>query len=92
MKTKWKYTMKIRTLIALVLVTMLIGCTKLTMENYEKIKVGIGYSDVVKILGKPDSCSEALFAKSCVWGNEQKNITVNFLGDKVILPTRKNIK
>ena len=71
---------------------MLPGCSKVTMENYRKIKMGIGYGDVVRILGKPDGCSEALFARSCVWGNERKNITVNFLGDKAILFTSKNIK
>jgi rRNA processing protein Krr1/Pno1 len=71
---------------------ILCGCSKLTMENYSKIKMGIGYGEVVKILGKPDNCSEALFVRNCVWGNEQKNITVNFMGDKVILFTSKNIK
>lgn len=71
---------------------MLIGCSKLTMENYSKIKMGIEYSEVVKILGKPDNCSDALFVRNCVWGNEQKNITVNFVADKVLLITSKNIK
>lgn len=84
--------MHIRLIIALSSLTMLLGCSKLTMENYSKIKMGIEYGDVVKILGKPDNCSEALFARSCVWGNEQKNITVNFVGGKVILFTSKNIK
>ncbi|MDA8413101.1 MAG: DUF3862 domain-containing protein [Desulfobacteraceae bacterium] len=84
--------MKTRTIMLLVLALMLFGCSKLTMENYAKIKTGIEYSEVVKLLGKPDSCSEALFVKSCVWGNEQKNITVNFLGDKVILSASRNIR
>ena len=82
----------IRLIIALSLLAMLVGCSKLTMENYSKIKMGIGYAEVVKILGKPDNCSEALFVKNCVWGNEQKNITVNFVADKVMLFTSKNIK
>jgi hypothetical protein len=82
----------IRLIVALSLLVMLLGCSKLTQENYAKIKTGIEYTEVVKILGKPDSCSEALFVKSCVWGNEQKNITVNFVGDKVILSTSRNIK
>lgn len=82
----------IRLILALSLLAMLIGCSRLTMENYSKIKVGVEYSQVVTILGTPDSCSDALFVKSCVWGNEQKNITVNFVGDKVLLPTSRNIK
>ena len=84
--------MKTRTIMLLVLALMLFGCSKLTMENYAKIKTGIEYSEVVKLLGKPDSCSEALFVKSCVWGNEQKNITVNFVSNKAILSSSRNIK
>jgi len=83
---------QIRLIMALFLLAMLFGCSKLTMENYAKIKMGIDYAEVVKILGPPDNCSEALFVRNCVWGNEQKNITVNFAGDKVILFTSRNIK
>ena len=82
----------IRLIIVLGSLAMLLGCSKLTMENYSKIKAGIAYSEVVKILGTPDNCSEALFVRNCVWGTEQKNITVSFMGDKVVLFTCKNIK
>lgn len=84
--------MKMRMIVLLVLVALLAGCSKLTAENYAKIKTGIEYGEVVKILGKPDTCSEALFVKSCTWGNEQKNITVNFVSDKAILSSSRNIK
>jgi hypothetical protein len=79
-------------IILLILFATLLGCSKLTVDNYAKIKTGMEYSEVVRILGKPDNSSEALFVKSCVWGNEQKNITVNFVGDKAILSTSKNIR
>jgi len=82
----------IRVIIALSLLAMLVGCSKLTVENYSKIKMGIEYSEVVMILGKPDNCSETLFVRNCVWGNEQRNITVNFVGGKVALFSSKNIK
>ena len=84
--------MNMRMIVLLVLVAMLPGCSKLTVDNYAKIKTGIEYSEVVNILGNPDSCSEALFVKSCIWGNEQKNITVNFVSDKAILSSSRNIK
>jgi hypothetical protein len=84
--------MKVRMVVLLALVATLLGCSKLTVDNYAKIKTGIEYAEVVRILGKPDNCSEALFVKSCVWGNEQKNITVNFVGDKAIISSSKNIK
>jgi hypothetical protein len=81
-----------RSLLLLILLAMLSGCSKLTADNYSKIKAGMEYGEVVKILGKPDSSSEALIVKSCVWGNDAKNITVNFIGDKAILTSSKNIK
>ena len=84
--------MKLGMIVLLLMLAMLLGCSKLTMDNYAKIKTGIEYSEVVTILGTPDSCSEALFVKSCIWGNEQKNITVNFVSDKAILSGSRNIK
>jgi hypothetical protein len=84
--------MKLRMIVMLVLVILLPGCSKLTVENYAKIKIGLGYNEVVKFLGKPDSCSEALFVKSCIWGNENRNITVNFVNDKAVLSSSRNIK
>lgn len=84
--------MPIRLILMLSILAMLPACSKLTVENYSKIKMGLAYGEVVTVLGKPDTCSEALFVRNCVWGSEQKNITVNFVGDKVILFTSKNIK
>lgn len=81
-----------RVTLLLILVALLAGCSKLSQKNYEKLKVGMAYEEVVKILGKPDSCSGALFAKNCTWGNEQKNITVSFVGDKVVIYGSKNLK
>ena len=84
--------MKMNMMALLVLVVVLAGCSKLTADNYARIKTGVEYNEVVRILGKPDSCSEVVFVKSCVWGNEQKNITISFMGDKAILTSSKNIK
>jgi hypothetical protein len=75
-----------------VLCVLLLGCSKVTVENYAKIKSGMEYGEVVKILGKPDSSSDAVIIKNCVWGNENRNITVNFIGDKVMLTTSKNLR
>ena len=84
--------MKIGIIVLFGLTLALAGCSKLTVENYAKIKTGIEYAEVVKILGKPDSCSDALFVKSCIWGTEQKNISVNFINDKVMFTTSRNIR
>jgi len=69
----------------------LFGCSKLNRENYEKIKVGMDYQEVVLIIGEPDKCDSVLGAKNCIWGNENKNITIKFIVDKVAVPSMKGL-
>lgn len=78
---------------ALILITVMLvtGCGKLTSENYDKIKTGMDYKEVVKILGEADKCESRLGSKACVWGNESKNIKINFLADKVIVFSKEGI-
>ncbi len=73
------------------LLLILMGCSKLTQGNYNKVKVGMGYQQVVEVLGDPSECSTAVGIKYCVWGSPKKNITVKFIADKVILPTMKGL-
>jgi len=68
------------------------GCSKVTKENYDKLKIGMKYGEVSAILGAPDSCTQALGAKSCLWGDEAKNIKVNFLADKTVIFSSTGIK
>ena len=68
-----------------------LGCSNISRENFDKIKMGMGYEEVVAIIGEPDTCDGALGAKKCVWGNETKNITISFMGEKVILPVMKGL-
>ncbi|WP_320043385.1 DUF3862 domain-containing protein [uncultured Desulfobacter sp.] len=85
--------MKFKKLVVLVFLCAVVfpGCSKVTRENFDKINMGMGYKDVVEIIGEPDSCDGALGAKKCVWGNETKNITISFIGEKVILPAMKGL-
>lgn len=78
--------------LGLAALVLLVGCSRLTLENYQKIRVGMDYATVVEILGQPEHCSEALVVRNCLWGNEKKNISVSFLSDKVILLTSHNIR
>ena len=73
-------------------IALLAGCSKLTMKNYSKLKSGMTTDEVTAILGEPDSCSETLFVRSCKWGDEKRNITVNFVGGKVVLLSSHNLK
>jgi hypothetical protein len=68
------------------------GCSKVSKENYDKLKLGMAYEQVVEILGKPDSCSEKLGTKTCRWGGEQKYISVAFIASKAVAFSRKGLE
>jgi len=71
---------------------LIAGCSKVTKENYDKLKMGMEYSEVITLLGYPNSCTESMGVKSCAWGNETKYIKINFLGDQIVVFSIKGIK
>lgn len=77
--------------VAAVAVLFAVGCSKLTMDNYDKLQVGMTYNEVTAILGEPDSCDGAIGLKNCVWGDKDKNIKVNFGGDRVLVFSSHNL-
>jgi hypothetical protein len=79
-------------LVLFTLVLAIAGCTRLTAENYAKVKVGMSYSEVTSILGTPASCNEAAGVKSCRWGDDKSHATVHFAGEKVMLHSAENIR
>lgn len=90
-ETYMKKLLKFMILTTLLLSFTLIGCSKLSKENYDKIKVGMDYQQVIEIIGEPDKCDAAVGTKSCIWGSETKNISIKFVVDKVILPSMKGL-
>jgi hypothetical protein len=68
------------------------GCSKVSKENYDKIKIGMSYEDVVEVLGKPDTCEEpVLKTKSCIWGSSDKQIKIKFVLDTVAWRSSKGL-
>ena len=61
-----------------------LGCSKITQENYNKLKIGMEYNEVLKILGKPDHCESVLSMKNCIWEESSKSITIGIIADKVV--------
>lgn len=84
--------MKIPQLLPLILFLALAGCSRLTMENYAKISVGMPYADVIQLLGKPDRCDDVMGLRSCTWGDETRSVHVSFAADQVLLFTSNNLK
>jgi hypothetical protein len=74
------------------LLLVMLGCSKLTLENYNKISAGMTYEEVTQLIGSPDQCDDVLGVRSCEWGDEKHSVNVSFLGGKVILFSSSNLK
>ena len=84
--------MKIRTLVTLGLLLTLLGCSRITLENYGKISVGMRYDEVTHLLGKPDQCDDVMGIRNCKWGDEKRSVTVSFVAGKVLLFSSSNLR
>ena len=72
-------------LLTLLTVLALTACSRLTEENYRKLSVGMTYDEVEALFGKPTRCDDLLGLRKCVWGDESRSVTVNFVADKAIV-------
>ena len=75
----------------LLVAVALVSCSKLTKENYDKVKLGMDYNEVVEIIGDPEKCDSLLNAKNCIWGDESKSIEIKFVADKVVFTSSKGL-
>ena len=66
--------------------------SKVSLENYGKLRTGQSYEEVKQILGDPVRCDEVLGIRTCAWGDEQRGISVNFVAGQVMLLSAKNLK
>ena len=72
---------------------LLAACgSQLNLENYNKLKVGQSYDEVRQVVGDPARCDEMLGVRTCLWGDEQRGISVNFVAGRVMLLSARNIK
>lgn len=83
--------MTIRTAVMTGLLLLLVGCGKLTLENYNKVAVGMHYDEVTDLLGSPTSCDDLMGVRSCQWGDADRSVTVNFVAGKVLLFSSSNL-
>ncbi len=84
--------MRFRCLVVMLMVLLLAGCGKLTMKNYNKLKIGMSYDEVVGIIGSPGKCSEVMGMRNCEWGDEKKSVNVTFAGDKALVFTCNGLR
>lgn len=84
--------MKIRTVVAMGLLLAMLGCSKLTLENYDKITTGMTYEEVTQLIGAPEQCDDVLGVRNCTWGDEKRSVSVSFVGGQVLLFSSSNLK
>ncbi|WP_404339832.1 DUF3862 domain-containing protein [Pseudoalteromonas mariniglutinosa] len=79
-------------LILVALTTLsLSACSKVNLENYEKIKIGMDKSEVEAILGNADICEEKTLHTNCTWGNKDENIEITLVSNKVSLYSKTGL-
>lgn len=79
-----KTLLKMTVLFALIM--SVIACSRLNMENYERLKMGMEKDEVESIIGGASSCEESIGSESCLWGSESgTHIKINFVGGKAVL-------
>ena len=70
---------------------IIFACSKVTQENYEKIKLGMAYEEVIDILGKAQECNSSIGMTNCRWESNGKYIQIQFIADKVVLFSAKGL-
>ena len=81
-----------KTLALLSVALFLTACSKVTVENYDKLKAGMSYEEVKQILGQPTKCGDVLGVKHCVWGEDKQHVDVSFIGDQAVIFTAENLR
>lgn len=76
-----------RWFIACLLCICLLACSKITQQNFDKIKTNMTMQEVISILGEPTSSESINVAgvsgTSAVWKDNNAEIDIQFLNDKV---------
>lgn len=84
--------MKIRTILVMGLLLTTLGCSKLTIENYNQITTGMTYDEVTQLLGKPAECDDLMGVRKCRWGDDTRSVQVSFVAGKVLLFSSSNLQ
>jgi hypothetical protein len=68
------------------------GCTKLTVENYERLQLGMTYAEAGQVLGEPSKCDDAIGVRHCTWGDDRRQIALSFAGGRLVLRSATGIR
>jgi hypothetical protein len=82
----------LRLLALAALAIVLSACSRLTVENYDRLRVGMRYTQVRELLGPPSRCSDLLTVRSCTWGDDARYVQVSFVADQVVVFHAENLR
>lgn len=76
-----------------VLAMLLLACSqKVSLDNFNRLRIGQSYEEVREIVGDPARCDEMLGLRNCAWGNQERGIRVSFLAGKVAMLSAHNLQ
>ena len=84
--------MRTRTAMVMSVMLLLLGCSKLTLENYNKISMGMPYDEVAQLIGKPVSCDNLMGVRSCQWVEGNHAVRMSFVSGKALLFSSGNLQ
>ena len=84
--------LKTYTIVMIGLCMLLAGCSKLTADNYSRLKIGMKYEEVKTVIGSPRSCNDTLALKQCSWEDGSRSVDVGFVADQVVWLSANNLK
>lgn len=70
----------------------LVACSKVSQENYARLRTGMSPAEIEALLGKPAECDAATNVSSCRWGDDKRSITVQYGRDMVLTYSGKGLK
>lgn len=85
----------IKYLLVLGAAVLLLGCSKLSQENFNKVKSNMTFKEVIVLLGNPTSVENitisGLSGTSAVWKDKHIEVDIQFLNDRMIVKSFNNI-
>ncbi|MDA8561702.1 hypothetical protein N9L02_01145 [Gammaproteobacteria bacterium] len=74
-------------LLLILISILIIGCSKITQTNFNKVETDMDIQKVISILGKPSSADSlnvaGISGTSAVWRNKNIEINIQFINNKV---------
>jgi len=76
--------------------TLLAGCAPqpgtVTLENYDKLKLGMSFDAVVEILGQPQHVKPFMGIQQCTWVSGERHIHAKFMFKRAVYYSSKGLQ